>query len=162
MVLCGGTINSPQLLELSGIGQPGVLEPLGIRVRHALPGVGENLQDHLTVNVQQGLRNARTFFEEAAPLALLGNILRWAIRREGLLVHPACQGGAFFRSSADATRRIRRSTSRRPPAARTPGAIWSRHLARLPQFAICARKAVAACTSVPRNPITRPLSAPTT
>lgn len=104
VVLCGGTINSPQLLELSGIGRPAVLEPLGVGVRHALPGVGENLQDHLTVHVQQGLRHARTFFEEAAPLALLGNVLRWAIRREGLLVHPACQGGAFFRSSPEASR----------------------------------------------------------
>ena len=104
VVLCAGTINTPQLLELSGIGQPAVLERLGIRVRHALPGVGENLQDHLTINVQQGLRNTRTFLEESRPLTLLGNILRWGLRREGLLVHPACQGGAFFRTSAQVER----------------------------------------------------------
>ncbi len=99
VILCGGSINSPQLLELSGIGNPAVLEPLGIATRHALPGVGENLQDHLTINVQQGLRNVRTFAEETTPLGLLRNALRWGIRREGLLIHPACQAGAFLRSS---------------------------------------------------------------
>ena len=100
VILCGGSINSPQLLELSGIGNPAVLEPLGITTRHALPGVGENLQDHLTINVQQGLRNVRTFAEETTPLGLLRNALRWGIRREGLLIHPACQAGAFLRTSS--------------------------------------------------------------
>ena len=104
VILCGGAINSPQLLELSGIGNPDVLGPLGIAAQHALPGVGENLQDHLTINVQQGLRNVKTFAEETAPLGLLRNLLRYAIRREGLLVHPACQAGAFFRTSPDADR----------------------------------------------------------
>jgi choline dehydrogenase len=51
------------------------------------------------VNIQQGLRHTQTFANHTTALALLGNILRWAISREGLLVHPACQGGAFFRSS---------------------------------------------------------------
>jgi choline dehydrogenase len=104
VILCGGAINSPQLLELSGIGNPDVLGPLGIAAQHALPGVGENLQDHLTINVQQGLRNVKTFAEETAPLGLLRNLLRYAIRREGLLVHPACQAGAFFRTSPAADR----------------------------------------------------------
>ena len=104
VILCGGAINSPQLLELSGIGNPEVLGPLGIATRHALPGVGENLQDHLTVNVQQGLRNLKTFAEETAPLGLLRNLVRYALKREGLLIHPACQAGAFFRTSADVSR----------------------------------------------------------
>ncbi len=99
VILCGGAINSPQLLELSGIGNPDVLGPLGLATQHALPGVGENLQDHLTINVQQGLRNVRTFADETTPLGLLRNALRWVIRREGLLIHPACQAGAFLRSS---------------------------------------------------------------
>jgi choline dehydrogenase len=46
VVVSAGTINSPQLLELPGIGQPERLRNLGIEVRHALPGVGENLRDH--------------------------------------------------------------------------------------------------------------------
>ena len=52
VLLCGGAINSPQILQLSGVGPAGLLEPLGIPVVHHLPGVGENLQDHLEVYVQ--------------------------------------------------------------------------------------------------------------
>ena len=104
VVLCGGTVNSPQLLELSGIGNAALLSPLGIETNHELPGVGENLQDHLTVHVQQGLRNTNTFFEETRPLGLIRNALRFGFKRAGLLIHPACQAGAFLRSSAGVTR----------------------------------------------------------
>src|SRR6185437_9262194 len=46
VILAGGSYNSPQLLQLSGVGSPDLLHSLGIEVRHALPGVGEGLQDH--------------------------------------------------------------------------------------------------------------------
>jgi choline dehydrogenase len=52
VVLCGGAINTPQLLQLSGVGNATDLEALGINVVHDLPGVGENLQDHLEVYIQ--------------------------------------------------------------------------------------------------------------
>ncbi len=52
IVLCGGAINTPQILQLSGVGNAGELAALGIKVVHDLPGVGENLQDHLEVYVQ--------------------------------------------------------------------------------------------------------------
>jgi choline dehydrogenase len=52
VILCGGAINSPQLLQLSGVGNANELSALGIEVVHDLPGVGENLQDHLEVYVQ--------------------------------------------------------------------------------------------------------------
>ncbi|HXH97395.1 MAG TPA: choline dehydrogenase [Gaiellaceae bacterium] len=52
VILCGGAINSPQLLQLSGVGEAGELAPLGVEVVHDLPGVGKNLQDHLEVYVQ--------------------------------------------------------------------------------------------------------------
>jgi choline dehydrogenase len=54
VVLCGGAINSPQLLQLSGIGTAADLEALDVEVVHDLPGVGEHLQDHLEVYVQHG------------------------------------------------------------------------------------------------------------
>ncbi|MFG1698759.1 choline dehydrogenase [Nonomuraea sp. NPDC049309] len=52
VILCGGAINTPQLLQVSGVGPRSLLEPLGVKVVHDLPGVGENLQDHLEVYVQ--------------------------------------------------------------------------------------------------------------
>ena len=52
VILCGGAINSPQLLQLSGVGNADELRSLGVDVVHDLPGVGENLQDHLEVYVQ--------------------------------------------------------------------------------------------------------------
>mgnify|MGYP001818188760 CR=1 FL=1 len=99
VILCGGVINSPQLLELSGIGQRERLEGLGIEVKQDLPGVGENLQDHLTVNVQQGLHGVNTFYEETRPLAMIKNLFKYLFKRSGLLAHPASQVGVFFRTS---------------------------------------------------------------
>ena len=104
VILSGGVINSPQLLELSGVGQRELLERLGIEVKKELPGVGENLQDHLTVNIQQGLHGLNTFFEETRPLHLVKNALRYLFTQRGLLSHPAAQVGAFFRSSDEVER----------------------------------------------------------
>ena len=104
IILCGGSINSPQLLELSGIGNREILEPLGIKVVEHLPGVGENLQDHLTINLTYALRGVRTFYEEARPLAFVGNLVRYLVKHNGLLAHPASQVGAFFRTSPDVSR----------------------------------------------------------
>ena len=56
VILCGGAINSPQLLQLSGVGNAAELEALGVDVVHDLPGVGENLQDHLEVYVQHAAK----------------------------------------------------------------------------------------------------------
>ncbi|WP_344932849.1 choline dehydrogenase [Sphaerisporangium flaviroseum] len=56
VVLCGGAINSPQLLQLSGVGDAAELKAVGVQPVHDLPGVGENLQDHLEVYVQYGCK----------------------------------------------------------------------------------------------------------
>jgi choline dehydrogenase len=104
VILSGGTINSPQLLELSGIGDREHLATLGIDSVHHLPGVGENLQDHLTINIQQGLHGVTTFYEESRPLAFIKNLFKYFTKGTGLLAHPAAQVGVFFRSSDDADR----------------------------------------------------------
>lgn len=104
VIVAAGVINSPQLLELSGIGKPELLESLGIPVKQALPGVGENMQDHLTINVLHGLHGVNSFYEEARPLALIKNIFKFFFKRRGLLVHPASQVGVFFRSVEEETR----------------------------------------------------------
>ena len=100
-ILCGGVINSPQLLELSGVGDRQHLESVGLEVKHHLPGVGENLQDHLTINVQQGLHGVPTFYEETRPLAMAKNVIKYLLKGTGLLAHPAAQVGVFFRSTND-------------------------------------------------------------
>lgn len=104
VVLCGGVINSPQLLELSGIGDKGHLETLGIAVEQHLPGVGENLQDHLTINVQQGLQGVPTFYEESRPLEMIKNVFKYLLKGRGLLAHPAAQVGVFFSTDAKTSR----------------------------------------------------------
>ena len=99
VILCGGVINSPQLLELSGIGDREHLAPLGVDVKQHLPGVGENLQDHLTINIQQGLHGTPTFYDESRPLAMIKNLFKYLLKGSGLLAHPAAQVGVFFRTS---------------------------------------------------------------
>ena len=86
VVISAGTINSPQLLELSGIGQPDRLKGLGIEVKHALPGVGENLRDHYAPRTRWlvGQRGA-TYNDTARGLGLVRQALRWLLFRDGLL-----------------------------------------------------------------------------
>ena len=69
IVLCGGAFNSPQLLMLSGIGDASELARVGIAVRHELPGVGRNLQDHLNVFVRHEIDEPLTLFGMSAELA---------------------------------------------------------------------------------------------
>ena len=99
VILCGGVVNSPQLLELSGIGNSEQLQPLGIKMHKDLPGVGENLQDHLTINIQHGMQKVTTFYEETRAMSMIKNVFKFFFRRRGLLTHPASQAGVFFRSS---------------------------------------------------------------
>lgn len=99
IIVSAGAIGSPQILEASGIGQPEILEPLGIDVVKALPGVGENLQDHLTMNVMYSLSNINTFYEEIRPLAMMKNLYKYYVQKKGLLAHPAAEIGAFICSN---------------------------------------------------------------
>ena len=86
VVISGGTINSPQLLELSGIGQPERLKALGIEVRHALPGVGENLRDHYAPRTRWRVgKKGATYNDTARGLGMVKQALRWALFRDGLL-----------------------------------------------------------------------------
>lgn len=104
VILCGGTINSPQLLQLSGIGDPADLAPAGVAVRHALPGVGGNLQDHLAVSYFYR-SNRPTLNDELRPLS--GKILaglRYLAGGGGPLSMSVNQGGGFVRSRSELTR----------------------------------------------------------
>jgi len=96
VVLCAGTIQSPQLLQLSGIGPPDLLRALGIRVVAALRGVGENLQDHYQARTIVRLRKRVSLNDHVRnPLKLAGMGAEWLFRRSGPLTVGAGQvGGA--------------------------------------------------------------------
>jgi choline dehydrogenase len=99
VILCGGTINSPQLLELSGIGQPERLAGLGIAVRHALPGVGENLQDHYAPRTRWGIGAAgASLNDRRRGLKLAAEAVRYALGQPSLLGMVAAPLRAFVRS----------------------------------------------------------------
>ena len=95
VVISGGSINSPQLLELSGIGQPERLKALGIEVKHALPGVGENLRDHYAPRTRWLVgRKGVTYNDTARGLGMVKQALRWMLFKDGLL----CSVGAPMRA----------------------------------------------------------------
>jgi choline dehydrogenase len=102
VVVSAGSINSPQLLELSGIGNPDVLQALGIEVRHALKGVGENLRDHYsprmkwTVPASLGM----TYNDKARGLGMVQQALKYALTHKGLLGLPASPVRAYVRTRA--------------------------------------------------------------
>ena len=85
VILCGGTVNSPQLLQLSGIGPAPLLQSLGIAVKHALPGVGENLRDHYAPRFVARVKNAMSINERSHGLKLVGEVLKYAFQRKGIL-----------------------------------------------------------------------------
>ncbi|CAB5718841.1 Alcohol dehydrogenase [acceptor] [Delftia tsuruhatensis] len=100
VLLCAGAVNSPQILQLSGIGPGELLQRHGIAVRHDLPGVGENLQDHLQIRSVYKVRGARTLNTMANSLwGKAGIGLEYLLRRSGPMSMAPSQLGAFTRSS---------------------------------------------------------------
>jgi choline dehydrogenase len=97
VLLCGGAINSPQLLMLSGVGDGDVLGKLGIDVRRHLPGVGGNLQDHLEVYVQHACTQPITLYGATRPWNQLRIGLQWLLFGEGLGATNHFESGAFIR-----------------------------------------------------------------
>ncbi|KIQ29000.1 glucose-methanol-choline oxidoreductase [Variovorax paradoxus] len=105
VALCGGAFNSPQLLMLSGIGDPAELGRHGIAVRHALPGVGQNLQDHTDFILAYASKDTDLFGIGAkAGLNLMKAILEWRKSGKGLVATPFAEGGAFIKSSPELPR----------------------------------------------------------
>lgn len=99
VVLAAGSINSPKVLELSGIGRPDILRKLGIAVAHESPAVGENLQDHLqirTVYRVSGAKTLNTAFNSR--LGKVGIALRYALTQGGPMSMAPSQFGMFTRS----------------------------------------------------------------
>ena len=100
IILCGGAFNSPQLLQLSGVGAPELLEPLGIPVVQPLSGVGENLQDHLEVYIQYACTQPVSMQPHLAKWRMPWIGLQWLFRR-GPAATNHFEAGAFVKSNPD-------------------------------------------------------------
>jgi choline dehydrogenase len=83
VILAGGVVNSPQLLQLSGIGDPDDLRPCGVEVAHALPGVGRNLRDHISVSLKQALSAPISLLKTLKPLAVAKALGAYLLFRGG-------------------------------------------------------------------------------
>ena len=102
VVLAAGAIGSPQILQLSGIGPGELLQAHGIAVRHALPGVGENLQDHLQIRPVYKVSGLKTLNESSQTLMQKAVMaLDYALRRRGPMTMAPSQMGAFTRSAPE-------------------------------------------------------------
>jgi len=101
VILCGGAINSPQLLQLSGVGNAAELSKLGIDVVHDLPGVGENLQDHLEVYIQYACKQPVTMQKYMKHRYKPWIGATWLFRRTGPGATNHFEGGGFVRSNDD-------------------------------------------------------------
>jgi choline dehydrogenase len=100
VILAGGAINSPQLLMLSGIGPADHLKETGIVVQQDLPGVGENLQEHLEMYIQQQCKQPITLYTytKTLPMALAG--VSWFMNHKGICSTSHLEAGGFIRSEA--------------------------------------------------------------
>lgn len=99
VVLAAGAVNSPHLLEVSGIGEPARLREAGITLRHALPGVGENLQDHLQLRVIIKVNGVKTLNRIASTwLGRAGIGLEYLVSRSGPMSMAPSQLGLFAKS----------------------------------------------------------------
>jgi choline dehydrogenase len=94
VILCAGAIGSPQLLQLSGIGAADELRAAGVTVRHDLPGVGRNLQDHPFVTVLFEVSDQDTLYGADKPKPLV----EWLLRRSGPLSSTVAEVVAFHRT----------------------------------------------------------------
>ncbi|MFN0217341.1 MAG: choline dehydrogenase [Hyphomicrobium sp.] len=100
VIVSAGAINSPQTLMLSGIGNADELKKLGIPVIQNLPGVGENLQDHIEAYVQYECRQPITLYGATNPLAKLKIGIEWILTAKGLGGTNHFESGGFIRSAA--------------------------------------------------------------
>jgi choline dehydrogenase len=89
VILCGGAIGSPHLLQLSGVGDPDHLGRVGIAAQHALRGVGKNLQDHFLARVTCAVSGIPTLNEKSRGLPFAGEILRYLLSGTGMLTYAA-------------------------------------------------------------------------
>ncbi|MDE2791656.1 MAG: GMC family oxidoreductase N-terminal domain-containing protein [Paracoccaceae bacterium] len=105
VILCGGAFNSPQLLQLSGIGPGALLQAAGVKVRHDLPGVGENLQDHFGIGAEYRSK-VKSTVNDLYNNKIKGGwqLLRYLLFRTGPFADNGNYSNTFIRSGPDIDR----------------------------------------------------------
>ena len=99
VILSAGAIASPQILELSGIGNPEILNINGIAVKHSLPAVGENFQDHFMARLQWKLKDKKTSYNyKGRGINKISEMIKYIIVRKGLFSLPAASIIAFLKT----------------------------------------------------------------
>ncbi len=99
VILCGGAFNSPQLLQLSGIGRPDDIQPHGIEMVHELAGVGQNLQDHIDFVLSYKSKETDLFgIGVVGTVGLIKHVLQWRKDGTGMIASPLAESGAFLKS----------------------------------------------------------------
>ena len=103
VILCAGAVATPQLLELSGIGRPDVLQAHDIKVQHALPAVGENFRDHVMPRIKWRVRERdASFNHRARGLGAVNEAFKYVVNRGGFFSLPSAPLLAFLKSNSDA------------------------------------------------------------
>ena len=98
IILCGGAVQSPQILQLSGVGDSEELKRFGLEVVKHLPGVGKNLQDHLDVSVQHFCTRPVTLFSQSRFHSKMLTLLQYLLFRNGLGASNGLEAGAFVKT----------------------------------------------------------------
>jgi len=101
VILCGGAVNTPQVLMLSGVGDGETLTRFGIPVVADMKGVGRNLQDHLDCSIQYESSQPITLYSQSKPLAALKTGLQYMLFGTGLATGQGLESGAFLKSRPD-------------------------------------------------------------
>ncbi len=101
IILCAGAINSPHLLQLSGIGNKFDLEQVGIKCLHHLTEVGKNLKDHYAVRIAMRVKGISSYNEKSRGILLLNEILKYFLFKRGMLTTPVSSAGVFAKTKSE-------------------------------------------------------------
>jgi choline dehydrogenase len=98
VIVSSGSVNSPHLLQVSGIGPADHLKSIGVEVRHDLAGVGANLSDHYVARVSHRVKDARSINEMSRGVRLVGEVAKWVVTGNGALTFGVSSAQLFCRS----------------------------------------------------------------
>lgn len=101
VILCAGAVQSPQILELSGVGQSALLEEHGIRLVHESPGVGENYRDHYAAGVTWRVKNSDSLNTKSRGVPMVYEAIKWMLTRRGTMTYTAGIAHGFIKSRDD-------------------------------------------------------------